>query len=164
MAVVRLCAKDYAEKYNIPLKTLRRLCRLGKIPCIKIGEWDRTMLMLNLIESVKIRSAILKWDRTMLMLNISGYSSFTLATTKWDRTMLMLNRSKINILFLHYSLYILIFQSLIEILPANFSFLPILLNAWFHRLFTFSAGKFFKLFQYRLELSSLYYFHVQLYI
>ena len=38
MAVVRLCAKDYAEKYNIPLKTLRRLCRLGKIPCIKIGR------------------------------------------------------------------------------------------------------------------------------
>lgn len=38
MVVVRLCAKDYAEKYNIPLKTLRRLCRLGKIPCIKIGR------------------------------------------------------------------------------------------------------------------------------
>lgn len=38
MAVVRLCAKDYAGKYNIPLKTLRRLCRLGKIPCIKIGR------------------------------------------------------------------------------------------------------------------------------
>ncbi|MFR1620426.1 helix-turn-helix domain-containing protein [Megamonas funiformis] len=38
MAVVRLCAKDYAEKYNIPLKTLRRLCRVGKIPCIKIGR------------------------------------------------------------------------------------------------------------------------------
>ena len=38
MAIVRLCAKDYAEKYNVPLKTLRRLCRLGKIPCIKIGR------------------------------------------------------------------------------------------------------------------------------
>ena len=55
--------------------------------------------------------------------------------------MLMLNRSKINILFLHYILYILIFQSLIEILPADFSFLPILFNAWYYRLFTFSAGK-----------------------
>lgn len=38
MAIVRLCAKDYAEKYNVPLKTLRRLCRLGKIPCIKVGR------------------------------------------------------------------------------------------------------------------------------
>jgi hypothetical protein len=41
--------------------------------------------------------------------------------------MLMLNHSKINILFLHYILYILIFQSFIEILPADFSFLPIFL-------------------------------------
>ena len=38
MSVIRLCAKDYAKEYNVPLKTLRRLCRLGKIPCIKIGR------------------------------------------------------------------------------------------------------------------------------
>ena len=58
-----------------------------------------------------------------------SYAVDLLCETIRDRTMLMLNRSKINILFLHYSLYILIFQSLIEILPADFSFLPILFDA-----------------------------------
>ena len=38
MSVIRLCAKDYAKEYNVPLKTLRRLCRVGEIPCIKIGR------------------------------------------------------------------------------------------------------------------------------
>jgi hypothetical protein len=64
-------------------------------------------------------------DRTMLMLNYSPTVTSFVKIKNGDRTMLMLNRSKINILFLHYILYILIFQSLIEILPADFSFLPI---------------------------------------
>ena len=64
----------------------------------------------------------------MLMLNIIVLYNIGVDNLSGDRTMLMLNRSKINILFLHYSLYILIFQSFIEILPADFSFLPILLN------------------------------------
>lgn len=38
MSVIRLCAKDYAKEYNVPLKTLRRLCRVGEIPCIKVGR------------------------------------------------------------------------------------------------------------------------------
>ena len=67
-------------------------------------------------------------DRTMLMLNFTQKQMKNLYYLRGDRTMLMLNRSKINILFLHYILYILIFQSLIEILPADFSFLPIFLR------------------------------------
>ena len=77
----------------------------------------------------------------MLMLNYLVLILKIYSRIPGDRTMLMLNRSKINILFLHYILYILIFQSLIEILPADFSFMPILFNAWYYRLFTFSAGK-----------------------
>ncbi len=38
MSVIRLCAKDYAKEYNVPLKTLRRLCKVGEIPCIKVGR------------------------------------------------------------------------------------------------------------------------------
>ena len=88
-------------------------------------EWDRTMLMLN-FNSVRTGAMLSeKWDRTMLMLNYEWWRTASNIHQKWDRTMLMLNRSKINILFLHYILYILIFQSLIEILPADFSFLPI---------------------------------------
>ena len=65
----------------------------------------------------------------MLMLNYLVLILKIYSRIPGDRTMLMLNRSKINILFLHYILYILIFQSLIEILPADFSFMPILFNA-----------------------------------
>ena len=65
----------------------------------------------------------------MLMLNLYIIGSVIANDASGDRTMLMLNRSKINILFLHYILYILIFQSFIEILPADFSFLPIFFNA-----------------------------------
>ena len=65
----------------------------------------------------------------MLMLNEAIYKYVLKTDIYRDRTMLMLNRNKINILFLHYILYILIFQSLIEILPADFSFMPILFNA-----------------------------------
>ena len=87
------------------------------------------MLMLNINTLPKMTDGMILGDRTMLMLNtkISPFlgSEFALG----DRTMLMLNRSKINILFLHYILYILIFQSFIEILPADFSFMPILFNA-----------------------------------
>ena len=87
------------------------------------------MLMLNyLVLILKIYSRI-PGDRTMLMLNYLVLILKIYSRIPGDRTMLMLNRSKINILFLHYILYILIFQSLIEILPADFSFMPILFNA-----------------------------------
>ena len=96
----------------------------------------------------------------MLMLNEAIYKYVLKTDIYRDRTMLMLNRSKINILFLHYSLHILIFQSLIEILPADFSFLPIFLMLDIIGFLLFRLVNFFKLFQYLLELSSLYYFHV----
>ena len=87
------------------------------------------MLMLNDIAGALNKIANSKRDRTMLMLNPTSDFILNNSSNKRDRTMLMLNRSKINILFLHYSLYIFIFQSLIEILPADFSFMPIFFDA-----------------------------------
>ena len=90
---------------------------------------DRTMLMLNCNHACHYFFYLHIGDRTMLMLNLDFILHTLRPVAIRDRTMLMLNHSKINILFLHYILYILIFQSLIEILPADFSFLPIFFNA-----------------------------------
>ena len=87
------------------------------------------MLMLNNTRTNGNNKSRITGDRTMLMLNLAAKAAGVQPIISGDRTMLMLNRSKINILFLHYILYILIFQSFIENLPADFSFLPILLNA-----------------------------------
>ena len=80
-----------------------------------LNTWDRdrTMLMLNeAIYKYVLKTDIYR-DRTMLMLNEAIYKYVLKTDIYRDRTMLMLNRNKINILFLHYILYILIFQSLI---------------------------------------------------
>ena len=130
-------------------------------PYYKINQkGDRTMLMLNPFLFNALNDFVEQGDRTMLMLNILYIMNRISKTMQGDRTMLMLNRSKINILFLHYILYILIFQSFIEILPADFSFLPIFLMLDIIGFLLFRLVNFFKLFQYLLELSSLYYFHV----
>ena len=33
-----ISAKEYAETHDLPVSTIRRYCRAGKIPCFRIGQ------------------------------------------------------------------------------------------------------------------------------